>query len=178
LKLRTRNGIEFPYSDIEGRRYPYFVHPHRLDTWKEPPTVNEAHPIISRFSWHLDYDEDDNDILNGLTIRWEGLKESAAFRLVRHPIAQYWLPEPGTVQRVRNVNIFIHDIESFAMRPDAASGETEVLLQVHYAPGKRTLGFTNKHEDAHQWIADANQFLGNIKALRRIDFLNVLRAEV
>ena len=178
LKLRTRNGIEFPYSDIEGRRYPYFVHPHRLDTWKEPPTVNEAHPIISRFSWHLDYDEDDNDILNGLTIRWEGLKESAAFRLVRHPIAQYWLPEPGTVQRVRNVNIFIHDIESFAMHPDAASGETEVLLQVHYAPGKRTLGFTNKHEDAHQWIADANQFLGNIKALRRIDFLNVLRAEV
>jgi hypothetical protein len=178
LRLRTRAVNEFPYGDIEGRRHPYFIHPHRLDTWKEPPTIAGDHPVINRFSWHLDYDEDGNDVLSGLTIRWEGLKESAAFRLIRHPIAQYWLLEPETVHRARNVNIFIYDIESFAIRPDVDTGKTEVLLQVHYAPGERTLGLTSKHEDARQWVADANQFLNAIKAMRRIDFLNVLRAEV
>jgi hypothetical protein len=174
LTLRTRPVTEFPYGDIEGRRYPYFIHPHRLDTWKEPPTIAEDHPIISRFGWQLDYNEDGNDVLGGLTIRWEGLKESAAFRLIRHPVAQYWLPEPETAHRVRNVNIFIHDIDAFATRPDAESGRTEVLLQVHYAPGERTLGLTSKHEEARQWVADANHFLNAVKAMRRVDFLHML----
>ena len=176
-QARTHAVAEFPYGDIEGRRHPYFIRPHRLDTWKEPPTLAEGQPEISRFGWQLDYDEDDNDVVGGLTIRWEGLKESAAFRLTRHPIAQYWLPEPETAHRVRNVNIFIHDIEAFATRAAAESRKTEVRLQVNYAPGERTLGRTGKHEEARQWAADANQFLNTVKAMRRIDFLNVLRAE-
>lgn len=174
---RSHAVTEFPYGDIEGRRYPYFIRPHRLDTWKEPPAIAEGQPDISRFGWQLDYDEDDNDVLAGLTIRWEGLKESAAFRLTRHPVAQYWLPEPGTAHRLRSVNIFIHDIDAFATRLDAVSGKTEVLLQVHYAPGERTLGLTTRHDDACQWTTDANQFLDDVKAMRRIDFLRALRFE-
>jgi hypothetical protein len=174
---RTHDIIEFPYGDIEGRRYPYFIRPHRLDTWKEPPAIAADQPDISRFGWQLDFDEEGRDVLGGLTIRWSGLKESAAFRLTRHPVAQYWLPEPETAHRVRSVNIFIHDIEAFATRLDAVSGKTEVLLHVHYAPGERTLGLTTRHDDAHQWTADANQFLDDVKAMRRIDFLHMLRYE-
>ncbi len=177
MKLRTRAATEFPYGDLEGRRYPYFIHPHRLDTWKEPPTISETRPTIVRFGWQLDYDQDGNDILGGLIIRWEGLKDTVAFRLTRHPVAQYWLPEPDTSHRVRSVNILIHDIKAFAARPDEESGKTEVLLQVHYAPGERTLGLTAKHDEAHQWVTDANQFLDTVKAMRRVDFLHMLRSE-
>ncbi len=177
LPLRTRAVTEFPYGDLEGRRYPYFIHPHRLDTWKEPPTIAEERPAIVRFGWQWDYDQDGNDILAGLIVRWSGLKDTAAFRLTRHPVAQYWLPEPETAHRVRSVNILIHDIKAFATRPDAESGKTEVLLDVHYPPGERTLGLTGKRDEASQWVADANHFLDAVKAMRRIDFLHLLRPE-
>lgn len=176
LKLRTRTAAEFPYSDLEGRRYPYFIRPHRLDTWKNPPTIDTARPTIARFGWQWDYDQDGNNVLAGVMVRWEGLKDTAAFRLTRHPVAQYWLPEPETPHRVRSVNILIHDIKAFVTRPDAESGKTEVLLDVHYPPGERTLGLTNKHDEARQWVADANQFLNAVKALRRVDFLHLLRS--
>ena len=183
LKLRTATSTrshtvsEFPYADLEGRRYPYFIHPHRLDTWKNPPTIDEARPNIVRLGRQLDYDQDGNDILGGLIVRWEGLEDTDAFRLTRHPVAQYWLPEPETAHRVRSVNILIHDIEAFVTRPDAESGKTEVLLDVHYPPGERTLGLTAKLGEAHQWVADANRFLNGIKTMRRADFLHILYAE-
>ncbi len=177
LKLHTRSVTEFPYGDLEGRRYPYFIRPHRLDTWKNPPTIDQARPTIVRFGWQWDYDQDGNDIPAGLVVRWEGLKDTAAFRFTRHPVAQYWLPEPETAHRVRSVNILIHDIKAFATRPDAESGKTEVLLEVHYPPGERTLGLTGKHDEASQWVADANQFLKTVKAIRRVDFLHLLRPE-
>ncbi|HOU14349.1 MAG TPA: hypothetical protein PKZ84_14675 [Anaerolineae bacterium] len=177
LKLRTRTVSEFPYGDLEGRRYPYFIRPHRLDTWKNPPTIDTARPTIVRFGWQWDYDQNGNNILAGLLVRWEGLKDTPAFRLTRHPVAQYWLPEPETAHRVRSVNILIHEIKAFVTRPAAESGKTEVLLEVHYPPGERPLGVTNKHDEARQWVADANQFLNVIKALRRVDFLRMLRSE-
>ncbi len=175
LKLRTRPSAEFPYGDIPGRRYPYFTYLHRLDAWKNPPTLHEDRPAISRFGRHLD--EDGKDIRAGVAIRWEGLKDTEAFRLTRHPVAQYWLPEPETAQRVRSVNILIHDIKAFAVRPDVESGKTEVLLQVDYAPGERTLGLTTQHAEARRWVDDANRFLEAVKALRYSDFLRLLSIE-
>jgi len=177
LPLRTRAVTEFPYGELEGRRYPYFIRPHRLDTWKNPPTIDKTRPDIVRFGWQLDCDQDGNDIPGGVLIRWDSLKDTAAFRLTRHPVAQYWLPEPETAHRVRSVNILIHDIKGFTTRPDAESGKTEVLLDVHYPPGKRTLGLTGKHDEAAQWVADANQFLDSLKTMRRVDFLRILHAE-
>lgn len=177
LKLRTRAVTEFPYGELEGRRYPYFIRPQRLDIWKNPPTIDVARPDIVRFGWQLDYDQDGNDIPGGVLIRWDGLKDTTAFRLSRHPVAQYWLPEPETAHRVRSVNILIHDIKAFTTRPDPESGKTEVLLDVYYPPGERTLGLTTKHGEALQWVADANQFLDTLKTIRRIDFLRTLRAE-
>ncbi len=177
LKLRTRAVTEFPYGDLEGRRYPYFIRPHRLDTWKNPPTIDTIRPTVARFGWQWDYDQDGNDILDGLMVRWESLEDTAAFRLTRHPVAQYWLPEPETPHRVRSVNILIHDIKAFAARLDTESGKTEVLLDVHYPPGERTLGLTGKQDEAERWVADANQFLNTLKAMRRVDFLHILRNE-
>ncbi len=160
LDLYTHDVEAFPYGGIEGRTYPY------LRNYQSQPSLGayenlfEGHkPSIARFEWTHQHDADYNKIGPKLRLYWDSMEFYPAFSFETSPIAGYWLPPEGFEGQAKQVHILTREIQGFVLRPTATSGEFEVVLNVKYSPGERTLGLTDDQDEAQQWVNDVNQLL-------------------
>lgn len=164
LELRTKDVEAFPYGNISGRTYPYFEsYPPQKGAKEIPrPQFTGAKPRIKAFKRDDVYDEYDSFFGRKVEIEWEGI-EGLGFMMSNYPVAYYCLPPENWVGPGKNVQILVREIWRFFLRRDAATGLTEVVMDVRYPPGERTLGLTDNEEEARRWVKVANAVKASIR---------------
>lgn len=115
-------------------------------------------PRITAFVWH--------DQL--MAIDWEDMQ--TAFDIsVQHGDAGIFIPPPPDSSYSVGVQAAIsaQNISHFELQLDPETGLTEVVLNVTYESGKKSLGLTNQLKEARRWVADANEIVRRVREERR-----------
>lgn len=79
-----------------------------------------------------------------------------------YPVAYYCLPPSNFFGEGRPVSILAREIRKFSLRKDKITRLVEVVLEVDYPPGERTLGLTGNEVEATRWVNNANKLLRRI----------------
>lgn len=156
LGLRTGDVQAFPYGEITGRKYPYLGYVSTQERiLKRRDEFGGKKPRIKNFE----------NLGKVLIIRWKKIeKEGFRFQPDSY-VAYYYLPPENFVGEGHTVQISARDMKRFFLRRDEESELIEVVLEVAYAPGERTLGLTDNEAEAARWVRDADALLWSIKRI-------------
>lgn len=156
LGLMTGDVQAFPYGEIAGRRYPYLGF---VSTQEQPGASRDE------FGGQKPRIKDFERFGDTLGITWHNILERGFRFQPDSYVAYYYLPPDDLVGPGHSVQISARDMKRFFLRRDEESELIEVVLEVAYAPGERTLGLTDNEAEAARWVRDADALLRSIKRI-------------